>query len=1036
MLGRVLDEADAAAAAAQQGQPSLVLGPPQQQQQQHQPQQSQLGDDEKDTLYKNQANQESCGGIGLDAPPSPPKSSKMKKKKKKAKSKNRQKQPEQEQEQEPQRDEDAAHHLAPAENNNNNNNKLHRHQPHDNHPKDAVVPKSSPREPSPQNRSATSPTKESRTHFTTTTTPSRETACLLPAVASSSSVTSRSHRQPQHNDQTSSILRPPRRSQQSHQKQQASYGTLDSAASLDDDHNDIGDNDVNDVEEDNELEDDEGTYAEEEEDEEDKKGCCADTVTVVDQWWHGLQSLVENLWGDDDDDDDDDTNNNNTGEVDGGSKHHSPPNSRNHSQPHENGVTNSNYPRITRMNGNRSPGRGAVSSNPSTNDNSNFYNYQDNAQEKAWRRKQGILLFWFVMVALSYAGERCTFKILVDRAGPFRLFSVEMVTALHALLLALGLLLSLLWQQKNQHRNRNQTNFGCRNTSRMARRRRQQQQQQQQQAASLLSSSMEDDDDDDDEDSVREQNTSFSSSPFLTNNHNHLPLGLPLVDVGLMALLDVVSLMLVFLTGSHVSPVLTVVLVQGLIPATSLLMQGTHADGCFRTGSLGGCCGCRPRPGSARPYSSSSLASSTPESTPSPSTTTAMTTLRGTTGVGGGVRGTNMAQNNNSNNSSSKQAGTARKNVSNSSSHNNSSTLSPAAGRSGSNRSPPQSPHQLGDEPLPSCAGLTPSHVWGSWLIAAACVLVLLPSWYTLLANAPWVSLAAKSVSLSVAYNSVVYFLASIPAASSQLYKEHVFLQYKQPVPMHKVNLLLSVFQFLFVSLLSPLVYTLQGVGWVGQDDDGKNNNDNNNDEQDEEQQQDWLSVYPSTEFSDNFQDGLFCFFRILDKDDQLHKYPEEARCDWVLSIVLLHTLCIIAVGVAVDRLIHATSSILRMIHANNDNHNNHHSTATTTGDAGGRSSRNSRRRSAPIWTVHRGIGAGIVLAVVGMAMYNVQHGSSASSSPSRFQYGPWIQEALNVTGLIVLLIGFELYHRVELPELTFETEYPRLDNLYDEQEA
>ena len=64
-----------------------------------------------------------------------------------------------------------------------------------------------------------------------------------------------------------------------------------------------------------------------------------------------------------------------------------------------------------------------------------------------------IVLFWFVVLAGAYASERSTFKLLVDRAGPFRLFSVEMVTLAHASLLGSWMVISNLYHNRQQQRN-------------------------------------------------------------------------------------------------------------------------------------------------------------------------------------------------------------------------------------------------------------------------------------------------------------------------------------------------------------------------------------------------------------------------------------------------------------------------------------------------------------------------------------------------------------------------------------------------------
>ena len=125
------------------------------------------------------------------------------------------------------------------------------------------------------------------------------------------------------------------------------------------------------------------------------------------------------------------------------------------------------------------------------------------------RKNKFIVLFWFFILASSYATERSTFKFLVDRTCPFRLFAIQMVTFSHALMIGLGMFIS-----------------AC------------------------------------------------SRKDFTMQT-----LGVPIVDVGLMALLDTVHLLLVFLTGPHVSPTLTVILVQFTLPLTAIFTQFVHPDG-------------------------------------------------------------------------------------------------------------------------------------------------------------------------------------------------------------------------------------------------------------------------------------------------------------------------------------------------------------------------------------------------------------------------------------------------------------------------
>lgn len=188
-------------------------------------------------------------------------------------------------------------------------------------------------------------------------------------------------------------------------------------------------------------------------------------------------------------------------------------------------------------------------------------------------------------------------------------------------------------------------------------------------------------------------------------------------------------------------------------------------------------------------------------------------------------------------------------------------------------------------------------------------------------------------------------------------------MQYKQPVNMTTLNLLLSVFEFVFCSILAPLVFGLQGLGAPGR----------------------WASLYPSSKFSENFWDGIKCFLRILPNDDQENKYYDDARCDFALGLVLFHAFSIAAVGVAVDKIVNAGATKV----------------------------------------MYRGMSAGIVLAVLCMHAYDMRI--------PEFSYGAAV-DGLNLACLIILILGSEVYHRVALKDLTFDTVYQQvqIEALYD----
>lgn len=104
------------------------------------------------------------------------------------------------------------------------------------------------------------------------------------------------------------------------------------------------------------------------------------------------------------------------------------------------------------------------------------------------------VLFWFVVLALAYAVERASFKILVDRAGPFRLLYSEAICGLHCLFVGFGLLCVLKLKGEK------------------------------------------------------------------------LELGLAISDLIIMAILDACHLILSMVSGSHVRPVTSVILVNLTIP--------------------------------------------------------------------------------------------------------------------------------------------------------------------------------------------------------------------------------------------------------------------------------------------------------------------------------------------------------------------------------------------------------------------------------------------------------------------------------------
>lgn len=75
-------------------------------------------------------------------------------------------------------------------------------------------------------------------------------------------------------------------------------------------------------------------------------------------------------------------------------------------------------------------------------------NLWDESEGHITRRNRLVVLLWFFLLATAYAGERSTFYLLVDRTGPFRLFTAVMITSCHALLLGLGMMISAMQRRE------------------------------------------------------------------------------------------------------------------------------------------------------------------------------------------------------------------------------------------------------------------------------------------------------------------------------------------------------------------------------------------------------------------------------------------------------------------------------------------------------------------------------------------------------------------------------------------------------------
>ena len=278
-----------------------------------------------------------------------------------------------------------------------------------------------------------------------------------------------------------------------------------------------------------------------------------------------------------------------------------------------------------------------------------------------------------------------------------------------------------------------------------------------------------------------------------------------------------------------------------------------------------------------------------------------------------------------------------------------------------------------------TAGGLSKQHLLGASIISIAVLLGILPSVIKIIHPT---NIFQTSMSMEKAWNTIVFTLTCIPAAASTLYKEYTLTHYQQPVDPHVLNFLLSLFQFIIAVLISPLLFPLQGLGYSP-----KYNNHNNN------SYSSWWQVYPSNQVSMNFMHGIQCFESLgtpLDDNIQSTGYAEVAQCDLAWLWVLLNVLAIILVGLAADKIIHAGATKI----------------------------------------MYRGMSAGVILAVGSMYWYEIIENSNNTVVREE---GVFFMNWFYLICMVILMIGSEVYHRVSLPNATFETIYPEVEHLYEE---
>ena len=162
--------------------------------------------------------------------------------------------------------------------------------------------------------------------------------------------------------------------------------------------------------------------------------------------------------------------------------------------------------------------------------------------QSATTRHRIAVIFNCVLLAIAYSAERTSFKVLIDKAGPFRLLGAEVITGLHALVLGLGMAVGSLARY-----------IVARNKA-------------------------------SDQTHRRRQPDAHAAGGK--------GVGVPLADLGLMAVLDSAHLLLSVIFGSIIPPVLTVILAQAVVPITVFALEFIHPKGrCRRAGGVLCCLG-------------------------------------------------------------------------------------------------------------------------------------------------------------------------------------------------------------------------------------------------------------------------------------------------------------------------------------------------------------------------------------------------------------------------------------------------------------
>jgi len=182
-----------------------------------------------------------------------------------------------------------------------------------------------------------------------------------------------------------------------------------------------------------------------------------------------------------------------------------------------------------------------------------------------------------------------------------------------------------------------------------------------------------------------------------------------------------------------------------------------------------------------------------------------------------------------------------------------------------------------------SFGGLTKQQLIGSTLIllstTAAALPVILPPLLIPNDSLMRLSFLPTNETFMTACSTLMFIASCIPAAASQLYKQQTISSFAQPIDGKLLNWIISCVSLAFAVLISPLIYSLQGIA-AGTDESTSS----------------WVKLYPSRDLSRNFLNSIKCLTGTLSEEIQESGYPEEAECNFAWVVMLLHVWSILTI--------------------------------------------------------------------------------------------------------------------------------------------